>query len=348
MTARWSLVSTMHGLPETILPCIAHHLQSDAEFLHIYLDAPNPPVEAALATQPRCLVTICDEAYWSTHPKGRLGGVVRRQMANLRHAKRHGTSDWLVHVDSDEFLVPAYPDAKLSLGVELARMPENHDWARISPMERVLLAEMPQVSIFDGMFRTATTNKAIIADAYGDAARFLSKGLSGHTRGKIAFRRKSQLKPRLHDVIFLPSPGERPPITLPDDQLPPFTALTGTRLLHFNGWTPLHLQAKLLRFIDAGKTGGHNRGRRAAVGYMVEHNDPLQWQAVMDSILRLPEKTQAVLLEQGLLRPQSFNPESITRQTFPGTDLTFSASDFDARLRAANPRLGAASLNRAS
>ena len=34
MTVRWLLVSTMQGLRETILPCVAHHLNRDAERNH--------------------------------------------------------------------------------------------------------------------------------------------------------------------------------------------------------------------------------------------------------------------------------------------------------------------------
>lgn len=337
MTARWSFVSTMHGMPETILPCIAHHLQSDAEFLHIYLDAPNPAVEAALAAQPRCIVTVCNDAYWSTHPKGRPDGVVRRQMANLRHAKRTGTSDWLVHIDSDEFLVPVNPDATLSLGPELARLPETHDWARISPLERVLPAGAAQETIFDGFFRAVTTDPSLVTAAYGEAAAFLRKGLSGHTRGKIAFRRDTRLKPRLHDTVFPPAPGERLPTTLPDAELPPFSNLAYTQLLHFNGWTALHWQSKLMRFVEAGKLSGHNGGRRAAIGFLAANTDKAARHALYDRVHRLIPEAQTLLHRHGVLRTAPFSPEDLTRKTFPTVDLDFSTKAFDARLRATDP-----------
>ena len=337
MTARWSLVSTMHGVPETILPCIAHHLQSDADVLHIYLDTPNPTVEAALATQPRCLLTVCDEAYWSTHSKGRPDGVVRRQMANLRHAKRNGTSDWLVHVDSDEFLVSANPETALSLGAELSRLPDHHDWARIRPLERVLPAGVTPETIFDGCFRDVTTDPSLITAVYGDAAPFLHKGLSGHTRGKIAFRRATRLKPRLHDAVFPPAPGTRLPATLPDTDLPPFSTLAGTRLLHFNGWTNLHWQSKLMRFVEAGKTTGHNGGRRAAIGFLAANTDRDARQRLYDRVHRLSQDGQALLHGHGVLRLHPFSPEILTRRTFPTVDLDFSVEAFDARLKATDP-----------
>ena len=221
MTNTWSLVTTMLGVPETILPCIAHHLQSDAVRLHIYLDAPLPRIEAALAGHPRCVVTVCDGAHWARRPGGRPDGVVRRQMANVEHARQNSDSDWLVHVDSDEFLVATDPAQPLVLGAELARVPAGHDWVRIAPLERVMPPTPEPQSIFDGMFRAASTDAALIAAAYGRGAQYLQRGLSGHSRGKIGFRRKTRLRVRLHDVIKPPPRWITAPVVTPAEELPP-------------------------------------------------------------------------------------------------------------------------------
>jgi hypothetical protein len=334
MTARWSLVSTMHGLPETILPCVAHHLQTDAEKLYIYLDAPNPQVEAALADHPRCIVTVCDGAYWAARPKGRPTGVVRRQLANLRHAKRRADSDWLVHVDSDEFLVPTDPTAPFSLSQELALVPAHHDWARIAPMERVLLPGQHQQTILDGVFRAQTTDRALIAAAYRDAAVFLQNGLSGHKRGKIAFRQTTQLALGLHDLSARKGTDAADDDTQED--LPPFTALEATRLLHFEGWTALHWTSKLLRFVEAGRTTGHNRGRRAAVNFMATEPDGQARMALFDRVQRLSETGLDLLAREGVLRTAPFTAAARAAETFPKVVLNFSAAAFDARLRMAD------------
>lgn len=332
MTARWSLVSTMHGFPETILPCVAHHLQTDAEKLYIYLDAPNPPVEAALADHPRCVVTVCDGAYWAARQKGRPTGVVRRQLANLRHAKRRADSDWLVHVDSDEFLVPTDPAAPFSLSRELDTVPAHHDWARIAPMERVLLPGQNQQTIFDGVFRAQTTDRALIAAAYLDAAEFLQNGLSGHKRGKIAFRRTTKLALGLHDLSA--RKGTREVDDEAPEDLPPFTAIEGTRLLHFEGWTALHWTTKLLRFVEAGRTTGHNRGRRAAVNFMATEQDGQARLALFDRVQRLSEAGLDLLAREGVLRMAPFSVAARATETFPDAQLNFSAAAFDARLHA--------------
>lgn len=339
MTARWSLVSTMHGVPETILPCIAHHLQSDAEFLHIYLDAPNPVVEAALATQPRCRVTVCDDRYWSSRPVPRPPGVVGRQRANLEHAKHHADSEWLVHVDSDEFLVGKSFDTPLSLGMELATVPEQHDWARIFPLERVLPPGMVQKSIFDGIFRKRTTDHQAIADAYQENAVFLKKGLSGHSRGKIAFRRETQLVPRLHDLVWPVDFGKKRPKIFRIKDLPPFTALPETYILHFEGWTAYQWVKKLMRFVDAKAIKGHNAGRQAAIAHLGAHNSENDRLALFDTVQRLSPTGFEVLKQAGYLRLDAFDPTNLTRRTFPMVNFDFSVAGLDAKLQASDTNI---------
>ena len=337
MTNTWSLVTTMLGVPETILPCIAHHLQSDAVRLHIYLDAPLPRIEAALAGHPRCVVTVCDGAHWARRPGGRPDGVVRRQMANVEHARQHSDSDWLVHVDSDEFLVATDPAQPLALGAELARVPAGHDWVRIAPLERVMPPMPEPQSIFDGMFRAASTDAALIAAAYGRGAQYLQRGLSGHSRGKIGFRRKTRLRVRLHDVIKPPPRWITAPVVTPAEELPPFTDLAAVRLLHFEGWSPLHWASKLVRFAEEGRFEGHNKGRRTAVRFMADHPEAAARRGLFNLVQRLTPQGLALLAEAGLLRQAPFDPAALTRATFPGVELDFGIEACDARLRANAP-----------
>lgn len=334
MTPTWSLVSTMHGIPETVLPCIAHHLRTDARNLHIYLDRPNPGIEGALAGHPRCIVTVCDEAYWARRPKGRPAGLGRRQLANLRHAIRHADSDWLVHLDSDEFLVAHPHGAVPNLSAELSRIPASHDWARIAPLERVLPQGQAQQGIFDGIFRAATPSTDLPA-IYGAASGFLTKGLSGHTRGKIAFRRNTVHVPRIHELVQNGHEGRRGSGRKAD--LPPFTRLAGTRLLHFEGWTPLQWVSKLLRFIEDERISHHNGGRTAAITYMRNHASAADRLSLFDAVQRLSPEGIAHLRNSGLLRSDPFDPTAATAATFPNIAFDFSVAAFDARLRASDP-----------
>lgn len=342
--ASWSIVTTMHGIPETLLPCIAHHLQSDAQAIHVYLDAPNPVVEAALAPHPRVIVTLCDAAYWQSHQMPRPAGLVRRQIANLHHARSHSASDWMVHIDADEFLVPARPDSAFSLGRELAMVPEGTDWVRIRNMERLqppAHAEAGAETIFDGIFREQSPDAALIRQAYGPAAQYLLNGFAGYIRGKIGLRRDSRLVPRLHDVLtpeLVRQRGRQKGAFAPKlSDLPPFRVIEETRILHFDGWTALHWTSKLLRFVEAQNFNGHHQGRRNSVRFMADHPDPAERLALFDAVQRLSEPGMAVLERHGLLRLTPFSAEALTRATFPGVALDFTTASFDAGLRAADP-----------
>ena len=335
MTTTWSLVSTMLGVPETVLPCIAHHLNSDAERLHIYLDAPLPQIEAALAAHPRCVVTVCDKAYWAKIPGGRPDGIVRRQLANVEHARRHSSSDWLVHVDSDEFLVSADPSKPLRLGEELEKVPTHHEWVRIAPMERVLPMGSQPNSIFEGVFRRPTNDAELINRVYGRGAGYLHKGMSGHARGKVGWRRGTTLKVRLHDVIWPLAKGVKPKPAYPPSELPPFTRLKAVDLLHFDAWTPLQWTAKLVRLHETGfDAKSHNRGK--SILYMAENTDADQRARLYDLVQCLSSEGMQALEDHKLLSKLAFSPEKVTRDTFPEVPMDFRVASFDARLRASN------------
>lgn len=337
MTARWSIVSTMYGFPEIILPAVAHYLNSDAERIHIYLDAPLPEIEAVLASHPRCVVTVCDAVYWAAKPRGRQEILQRRQNANVAHARTQSDSDWLVHVDSDEFLVSAAPALPLALGAELDRVPEEHDWVRILPMERVLPPALAPQTIFDGIFRNQTADTSLIAAAYGPGAPFLFRGMSGHARGKVGFRRKTRMRVRIHDVIYPVPPGEKVPVLVKPSEMPPFTTLRNTLLLHFEGWSPLQWATKLVRIAEDGRTEGYNPGRRTSIGFMTDHPAPEDRLGLFERVQRLTPEGLALLAAAGLLRQIPFDPTALARATFPEVAMDFAIPAFDARLRASNP-----------
>ena len=341
MKPTWSLVMTMHGVPEITLPCVAYHLQTDAEFLHIYLDSPNPVVEAALATQPRCIVTVCDDTYWAQYPvHGRPKIIVGRQLANFDHARRASGSDWLIHLDADEFLVNIDPSSVPDVTGALLAVPEDHDWLRISVMERVMLRGSPQQTIFDGIFRSKIHNAELVEKVYGAFSHHLQFGLSGYHRGKIGMRRSSTLEPRLHAVV-VPRPGK--PKTAADAHpslLPPFTIPPRLRLLHFEGWTSLHWVSKFIRLIEAGRAHlEHAAGRKASLGYMLANTDRKARLELFEMVQSLDPAHAAELSKAGLARLHPFNPIDLTRRVFPGVDLDFSVAAFEARLRANDPGL---------
>lgn len=339
MTASWSLVSLIHGDPVSVLPFVAHHLHSDAQHLHLYLDAPAPGVEQALATRPRCIVTVCTPWFWrKLRPlTGRPAQLAERQIAILRHARAHAASDWLVHLDSDEFLVHPDPSLPLQAGAALQEVPRGHDWTCILPCERVLGPHQKATTIFDGLFRMPTRRKPLLTRIYGDSAPYLTQGVTGHSRGKPAFRRDTTLHPRIHDVIHPPAFGRRQKAAYPPAELPHFTTSDSLTLLHFEGWTTLHWMAKLFRYIEAGQITGHNAGRNAAKRFLMDHPDPATRRAFAHALRHLPQGSIPQLEQAGLLRRAPFDPAALTRATFPDIRFDFTVEGFDAGLRAADP-----------
>ena len=316
-----SIVSTMRE-DQSIVACfVAHHLQAEVDEIFLFLDAPDPETEAMLATTPRVRVTICTDAYWQTTPLGhRPDAVVRRQLLNAEQARKWMRSDWLIHIDSDEFLV-----SENSLRQELADLPMNVDLVRIRNLERVFPQDFTPTHVFQGMFRDQISGEpAEVEKVYGSSAMYLHNGLSGYSRGKTAMRSNSVRRPRLH-----------PPRQQAKDE-PTAHVCASTRLLHFDGFTPLHWVAKLLRRIDTNMTRG-NTGRKNQIGYLKNATTVDQQRDLFQQLMTLDHDRQRKLTEAGLLLTTDFNPLPAVGSVFPEYGFDVSPSSIDRRIVASNP-----------
>lgn len=329
----WSIVSTMRGTPEIVAPFAAHHLGTDAMGIHIYLDEANPAVQAMLAPlAPRVTVTVCDVAYWAQSRFGKKPDVIiTRQVFNAEHARKTTPAAWLVHIDSDEFLLPAaagQPD----LATELAGVPPDRHWVRLTHMERVFVRDAARHSIFDGVFRRRIEDPEIVRDIYGQGSRFLRNGYSGYVRGKTAIRVNSPVRMRIHTGAWPGQSGEAP-----EAELPPFVVIGGTQVVHFDGWTPLQWTAKLLRRVDTNRIDSGHAGRRAQLHYMNDAPSLSRRLALFEMIQTLPQDKIDRLIGMGLLTDRPFDPRPAVAQTFPDRSFSFAIADFDAGLRQSDP-----------
>lgn len=316
----YSIVSTMLEDPAIVAAFVAHHLQMDADRIFIFLDAARPEVEAILAPLPRVRTTVCDDAYWKASRFGhRPDHVVRRQLANAEQAGDWARSQWLVHIDSDEFLQQSG-----SLGRELGDLPPAVNLVRIRNLERVLTTGLNPTTIFQGVFRDQiTAGKADEERVYGPAARYLRNGLTGYVRGKTATRIGSGVPMKLH-----------PPLgTDPDDSA--IHVASSTCLYHFDGFTALHWLAKLCRRIDNNMTGGH-KGRAAQMAFIKSASSRAERFALFRQLMVLDPSVQQNLAALGLLLDQAFDPLPAMKAVFPDRTFDLSAEKFDSRLVAAN------------
>jgi hypothetical protein len=324
----WSVVVTLKGPAEMAVPFVAHHLETAALCVHVYLDAPDPALESLLAAHPRCQVTVCDDAYWQARRprKGRPGVIVARQIVNAEDARARSDADWIVHLDSDEFLHEAVP-----LGAELAAVPADMDWLRLQNVERVFAPGVTAQTIFDGVWRSPLRGPRQAARIWGDDARFLRDGFSAYLVGKIAIRRTSPLHMRLHTARWPDSAAQ------PDGKLPPFRVARDVHVRHLNGWTPLQWSAKLMLLVETGRADNGHDGRQAQIAYVRDTADPALRAGLYDRLHRLDAGRAAALHKAGALHDMPLDPRPAIARHFPQIAFSYSLADFDARQRAANP-----------
>ena len=226
MPQSWSVVATVDEPAPLVVAFVLHHLEAGAERVHLFLDAPNPQAQEALAAIPQALVTLCDDAHWAAcvrkrRPKLHTG----RQLVNADIAYGQTRSGWLLHCDCDEFIRDG-----AAMAQELAELEPKHVYLRLQMAERAYVAPQGE-DLFEGVFRLPIKDFALHGPpVYGDLTAFLKDGVTGHRAGKAVVRTGLNISVGIHS---------------PDG--PPPHRNAQTRLLHFDGLTRLHYMIKLLR-----------------------------------------------------------------------------------------------------
>lgn len=218
---RWGIVATVKATAKEIISFAAYHLELGVDELHLYLDAPNPRAEAALADHPRVKLINTDDKYWRMRrpreEQQRPPMHQARQFANAKWAYMHNSVDWLIHIDVDEFLW-----ADHDIRTQLAALPEAALCARIRPLE-ALSTEGQDIP--EGMtpFKSAAIEwdqrRKETQQIYPTYGEFLNGGFLSHLAGKMAVRtNQPDMMVRIHNVIQngIQNPGEAelPALTL--------------------------------------------------------------------------------------------------------------------------------------
>lgn len=316
----YSIVSTSRETADILAAFVAHHLTLDVDEIFLFFDEANPAVEAMLAGVPRCRVTVCNDDYWrARNPAGRPEGKVGRQLFNARQARQQTRSEWLIHIDSDEFLLSTG-----SLKEELARIPPGTNLVQIKNFERFFPEGLVPRQIFDGLFRGGIPRKtAGSGRMFGEATPFLSHGLQGYSTGKTATRCQSPQRLALHP------PGS-------DDGRPDAVFVSAsTILLHFDGFTPLHWVTKILRRSTSGIVG--TRWRVAQMEFLESATTREQRMSLFGKINILNKVTVKKLKVLDALRDLQFDPLPAMQAQFPGADFDLSPEAFDRRMVTADP-----------
>jgi hypothetical protein len=199
--ATWSLVATVKAPEEKVLAFVAHHLSLGVDHIWLFFDDPTQPIPQVLANHARVTVTLCDDDHWTHACKKRPPQHQNRQTQNARLTYRAlVTSDWIVHIDVDEFLLTPRPIAAI-----LDETPEDTIAMRIEPFEAMHDPLLP-----DDIYTAREFRGALRLDHWlyrrpvlGPYRKVIIDGMLSHSVGKAIYRtRIPGLLPRLHAVML--------------------------------------------------------------------------------------------------------------------------------------------------
>ncbi|MEJ6403415.1 glycosyltransferase family 2 protein [Yoonia sp. 2307UL14-13] len=312
----WAVVATVDEPPVLVQSFVAWHLSLGAAEIFLYFDRPDDPAADMFTRLPQVHVIRCDEAHWQALGR-RPGRHQVRQTQNATQAYGRTQCDWLLHIDADEFLWPTS-----AVGDDLAAAPPV-DALTVPVAERIYDCTADNETIFAGVFRRPFTsdirdNHPIFDTGHG----VLSRGLTGHTIGKSFVRAGRDLRVAIH----------RP--KLPHGVAGPLQIgrMKGAVLLHFEGLTPLHWMAKLMRAgathpPNPKHTRRHRQKLRAAAQEAPDEARDLH------DLLKVADMTkQRALSRYGLLLTAQFDPVPALRRFFPTQSHDLSPVAFDAWL----------------
>ncbi len=148
--SRWGVVAIVDEPLPLVAAFVAHYLWLGADEVHLLLDDPRPEVVAALEGRARVRVTAMDAAWWAARGEARPEPHARRQGMLLTEIYRDYPRDWMLHVDADEFLMPARP-----IAAQLAEVPADRVNLTAPAVESVRRRDAVGESVFGTLFRRA-------------------------------------------------------------------------------------------------------------------------------------------------------------------------------------------------
>lgn len=311
----WSVVTTVAEPSQLVCAFVAHHLQLGAQRIHLFLDTPNPGLEALLAQAPRCEVTVCDTDYWAERG-GRPWLVTSRQKLNAQQVYNRAETPWLLHIDADEFLADP-----TSMERAIADAPKSCCVIRLPVAERAWPADAPRASIFAGVFRipAGQARRAQIEELYGADAGYLNAGVKAYAHWKSLTRTGYGLTMGIH------TPQALPDLKRVSRSAPPAS------LLHYDGLTrrswvwKMHVKAAVEDWRDK-KNLARSRQLRA---FTENRTEPQPLLDLLDRIEQLTPRQMDGLEAAGLLARGQTDPIAAARELWPAAAFSFTPEAFD-------------------
>ncbi len=160
---------------------------------------------------------------------------MRRQTNNANVAKDAADSDWLFHIDADEFIWQGS-----SLSDEPVQVEDANTEVNLTVLERHFPEDGKQGTLFEGAFRaTADLSEEDRKSVYGPFAAMIKRWQYSHGAGKGGVRTSDPLRLGVHNASEWRGDKWRGPAR---------HVSTSAQLLHFDGLTPLHWLIKVWRY----------------------------------------------------------------------------------------------------
>lgn len=201
--ATWDAVATVKAPADQVLAYVAHNLSLGAAHVWLYFDDPAADVPEVLGRHPKVTVTLCDDRYWKSRGK-RKEAHQSRQSRNARDAYGRTLSQWLTHIDVDEFILSDRPVDQI-----LDAVPPDVRAVKLEPFEAMHAPSLPDDIFTARMFRGPLRKEFadLRSAALGAYADVIPEGILSHTVGKVFFRTGIPgLSPRIHGAML---DGER-------------------------------------------------------------------------------------------------------------------------------------------
>lgn len=323
----WSVVATVDEPPALVQSFVAWHLQLGAERIFLYCDNPGDPIAATLAHLPQVEVVACDAAHWARLCKSRPRRHQVRQARNAGDAYRRCGSDWLAHIDADEFLWSA-----ADFGVLLASVDPSADGIVVQVAERLHRPDDPGMSVLEGVFRRPFCKPPRMGRRiFGPDYALTYRGLTGHANGKAFARTGRNLSMSIHrpqSAKGAPAPIFARPET---DQI---------ELLHFDGLTPrywIYKLARMQRALDGQGGMQPSIHRRAQADALLA--DPDGGEALYRRLKLAKGNLPRLLQRRDLWSAPEFEPRPALAELFPGVAVDLSPDAMDAWLAENKPEI---------
>ncbi len=320
MSQTWGIV-TMTNLPTPLLLCfVASHLQAGASEIHMCMDVANPEFEAMVADKPQIRIWNLDESFWVAHNGGhRSPDLFERQLVVARVVFGHAGCDWLLHIDTDEYLIRVPALVKF-----LSDQPPAVTAVKIFNAERVYLRGARERHVLGGLFRKPFRKDEVdrVNAIYGEDAGFLYRGFSGYAFGKCCFRVGADVTPGVHRPV--PRDGE-----LDNSGVAHFPRVA---LLHFDTFTRNQWLRKMAEKVNKGMlVGKFNPGRKRQIeAAIASQDDPKKLGAIHDATraLTLGQFVKLVLARK--LLAVRLRPDAALRAHWPNIKVDLSPAGIDA------------------